>query len=88
VTDTQQLAAGCSLFNSILFNFMDYEMPAVVFLGLITGGRFPHSVVSRGAAVLCVGFDAVPFNHQHQPARIFNAGEKFNAVGAGVVGLF
>jgi hypothetical protein len=73
---------------SILFNFMNYEMPAVAFLGLITRGRFPHSVVSRGAAVLSVSFDAVPFDLEIYPARIFVAGEKFTAMGSGLVGIF
>lgn len=67
---------------------MKHEMTAVAFLGLIARGRFAHGVVGRRAAVLSVGFDAVPFNHEHEPARIFDAGEKFNAVGAGVVALF
>jgi hypothetical protein len=33
-----------------------------------------------------VRFDAVPLDYQNNPARIFDAGEKFDAVGTGVVG--
>ena len=34
-----------------------------------------------------MSFDAVPLDHQNHPARVFNTGEKLDAVGAGVVGF-
>ena len=46
---------------STFFNIVNYEMPTIAFLGLIARSRLSHSVMGRGAAVLSVRFDAVPF---------------------------
>ena len=66
---------------------MQKKMPAVALLGLIACRRFSHGVVGRCAAVLGVSFDAVPFDHQNHAARIFDAGEKLDGMGAGVIGF-
>ena len=65
---------------------MKYEMTAVAFLGLIARGRFSHGVVGRCAAVPGVGFDVIPRNHENDPARVFDAGKKVDAMRASVVG--
>ena len=70
-----------------LFNFVQREMAAVAFLGLIARSGFAHGGVGRRAAVLSVGFDAVPLDHEYDPSRIFDAGEEFDAVRPGVVGF-
>ena len=62
-------------------------MSAVALLGLIAGADFPHGVVRRGAAMSSMRFDAVPLDHQDHPARVFDAREEFNFMGAGVIGL-
>src|SRR5581483_7809519 len=64
------------------FHFVQHKMAAVAFLRLITGGEFAHGVVRRRAAMAGVGFDAVPFDHQNHPARIFDGREQFDRVGA------
>jgi hypothetical protein len=48
---------------------------------------FSHGIMGRRAAMLRVRFDAVPLDHQNHAARVFDAGEKSDAVGTGVVGL-
>jgi len=70
-----------------LLYFMHDEMPAVALGGLIFSGQLAHGVVSRRAANAGVSLDAVPIDHQDNSAGIFHAGEKLDAVGAGVVRL-
>src|SRR6266550_5982053 len=62
-------------------------MCAVALLRLIASGDFSHRVVRRCAAVLGVGFNAIPLYHQNYAAWIFDAGKKLDAVGAGVIGF-
>ena len=52
---------------------MKHEIPASAFLGLIARGRFSHGVVGWCAAMLGVGFDAIPVDHDHDLARVFDA---------------
>jgi hypothetical protein len=66
---------------------MKHKMTAVAFLGLIARGRFSHGVVGRCAAVPGVGFDAIPPDHENDPARVFDAGKEVDAVRTSVVGL-
>ena len=66
---------------------MKHEMTAVAFLGLIAGGRFSHGVMGWCAAVLSVGFDAVPSNHENDSAGVFDAGKEFDVVRTGIVSL-
>src|SRR5262249_45562566 len=66
---------------------MKHEMTAVAFLGLIAGGRFSHGVMGRCAAVLSVGFDAVPSNHENDSAGVFDTRKEFDVVRTGIVSL-
>src|SRR5262245_15047866 len=66
---------------------MKHEMTAVAFLGLIARGRFSHSVVGRCAAMLSVGFDTVPSNHENDSAGVFDAGKEFDLVRTSIVSL-
>src|SRR5262245_36443939 len=66
---------------------MKHEMAAVAFLGLIARGRFSHGVVGRCTAVMSMGFDAIPSNHENEPAGVFDTGKKVDAVRTSIVSL-
>src|SRR5262245_48994748 len=66
---------------------MKHEVTAVAFLGLIARGRFSHSVVGRCAAVLSMGFDTVPSNHENNLAGVFDTGKKVDAIRTCIVSL-
>src|SRR5688572_15823909 len=66
---------------------MEIKVRAVALLGLVTCRHFSHRVVGWRAAVLGVCFYAVPFDHHDDPARVFDAGEEFDAMGPGVIGF-
>jgi hypothetical protein len=62
------------------FYFMKHEVTTVALPGLIARSRFSHGGVGRCAAVLGVGFDAIPPNHENDAARVFDAGKEVDAV--------
>ena len=74
-----------AMVNGSVPHRMQVEMRAVALLSLVTRSDFSHGIVRRRAAVLGVRFDTVPFDHQNDPARVFDAGEYLNAMGAPVV---
>ena len=67
-------------YEASTLHFMKSKMAAVAFLGLIARGRFSHGGVSGCAAMLGMSFDAVPFDHENDPARILDAGEELDRV--------
>jgi hypothetical protein len=72
----------------LVINVVQKKMSTVAFLRLTARRHFSHGVVGRRTAVSGVRFYAVPFDHQDHPARVFDAGEEFDTMGAGVIGLF
>src|SRR5206468_13079352 len=67
--------------------FVHEKVRAVALGGLVFGCHFSHGIIRGRATNLRVRFDAVPVDHQNHAARVLDAGKKFDAVGAGIVGL-